>query len=79
MRFVSLFSEDNQNISLGRTAFWILLGFSSYFWFKEIKFPETLYYFFSYVTLYNFGKKGLDTITDLVPLLKLGKTTESVK
>jgi hypothetical protein len=75
MRIASLISEDDKNVSLGRVAFWILLGIACYFWFKEIKFPDTLYYFFAYVTIYNFGKKALSTITEVV-VPKLKSTSE---
>ena len=64
MRIISLISDDGTNLSMGRVAFWILLSISTYFWFKEIKFPETLYYFVSYVILYNFGKKPVDAVQD---------------
>lgn len=64
MKFSSLISEDSKNLSLGRVSFWIVFGISIYFWFRREpdKFPETLFYSFMLLLLYNISKKGFDSI-----------------
>lgn len=45
VRFVSLVSEDNEGLSMGRVAFWLLLIASFVYWFAlpTKTFPATLY------------------------------------
>lgn len=68
MNYWNLISEDNKNISLGRVSFWILMGFSAYFWFCQpaANFPPTLYNILVAVILYNFGKKGLELVAPFI-------------
>lgn len=68
MRFHYLISEDGKGVSTGRIIMWILLGYSTYFWFfKSIpEFPATLYNCFTSILLYNFGKKGIEVINTFV-------------
>ena len=59
-----LFSEDKENFSLGRIAFWIALGYSSYFWFFTTSpFPPALLEFLYSTLAYNLMKKGVNAYT----------------
>jgi hypothetical protein len=59
-----LFSEDKENFSLGRIAFWIALGYSSYFWFfTTAPFPHALLEFLYSALAYNLMKKGVNAYT----------------
>lgn len=70
MNLKSLISEDGENISMGRVAFWLLFLISILFWtFEPIdKFPPTLFDTFMSMVIYNFGKKGVDVFNNYVSL-----------
>jgi glucose-6-phosphate-specific signal transduction histidine kinase len=72
-----LISEDEQTVSLGKAAFWVVLFISCGFWIKtDIKdFPPTLLTVLEVVMAYNFGKKGLDVITSTVAAITSSKET----
>ena len=60
----ALFSEDGgKTLSLGRVAFWIALGYSSWFWFHPfgVAYPQALLEFLYATLAYNLGSKGLNT------------------
>ena len=59
-----LFSEDKENFSLGRIAFWIALSYSTYFWFfTTAPFPPALLEFLYSTLAYNLMKKGVNAYT----------------
>lgn len=60
-----LVSEDGNTWSLGRTSFWIVFAVTIFYWFRyDIKdFPPTLLTMLEYSLIYNFGKKGLETVS----------------
>ena len=68
MNVWSLISDDSENVSMGKIAFWILMINDIFFWwFKAAKdFPDSLYYITLYVLLYNFGKKLVSPIKDFL-------------
>lgn len=68
VKFVSLVSEDNESLSMGRIAFWILLVACFIYWFylNTKTFPSTLYEMTLFVLLYNFSKKGVDAFSEWV-------------
>jgi len=78
MNWWYLISEDGNTISLGRTSFWILFGIAIAYWFRyEIKdFPPTLTLMLECNLAYNFGKKGLETITSAVNTVVASKATK---
>lgn len=62
MKFNGLISEDGEYVSSGRIALWITLGISIYFWIRQITVPATLYDAFVATLIYNFGKKGINSV-----------------
>ena len=64
MDWKSSFSEDGgKTLSLGRIAFWIALGYSTWFWFHPFgaAYPQALLEFLYATLAYNLGSKGLNT------------------
>lgn len=62
MNLSPLIYEDD-NISLGRVAFWVSFSISFYYWailFKDT--PSSLTTTMGTLLLYNIAKKGIDTI-----------------
>lgn len=62
MRFINLISDDNENVSLGRIAFWIVFGFVIYSFVApiigaEYKLPGHLMEVFWGLLGYNVFKK----------------------
>lgn len=57
----TLLSEDRKTLSLGRIAFWIALGYSTWFWFHPFgaTFPPALLEFLYATLAYNLGAKGI--------------------
>jgi hypothetical protein len=76
IKVASLISEDNESLSMGRVAFWVLLIADFIYWFaySSKPFPPTLYDMTMCVLIYNFGKKGVSIADDWVKL----KTEKSV-
>ena len=72
MKLNGLVSEDGIVLSLGRVSFWVVLGMSAYFWYvRSIEaFPPTLYSVLSGLLLYNFSKKGLESLDKYVDYRK---------
>jgi hypothetical protein len=66
MNIKSLISEDNDNVSMGRVAFWLLFIISMFFWITDKKYPNTMYDIFAIIVLYNFSKKGIEVISKYV-------------
>lgn len=60
--FSNLFCENNQ-LSLGRIAFWIVFGISIYFWLTQpiAAFPPSLFEALLITMSYNLAKRGMET------------------
>jgi hypothetical protein len=73
-----LISEDEQNVSLGRAAFWVVFFVSCGFWIKcDIKdFPPTLLTVLEVLLAYNFGSKGVSVVKDAIAAYT---TTKAIK
>lgn len=57
-----LICEKNNDVSLGRVVFWILLLCSMGFWFfNPLIFPESLLNLLYVMVSYNFGKKVISS------------------
>lgn len=61
---ISLISEDGSRASLGRIMLWLFTVFCMYFWFTKAdpnnNPPDTLFYAWSMLLMYNFGKKPVN-------------------
>lgn len=79
LKWKNLISEHDDNVSLGRIAFWIILGYMCVFWAKQWEIPETLFWSWTTIVGYNLIKKPISITQDYLVGKKITITEEGVQ
>ena len=72
---IPLFSEDGKSLSLGRVAFWVVLGAAIPIW-KTCKLDIQLYHFYTLVLLAGYNMYSKLTNPKFITFIKTVKGTD---